>query len=89
MSLSESKNSSNQKINLAEDYNLESVTASSDNLIKIKKLEDNTSNLKFNKLRGLEDLYQTVAKSTVYIAAAFGEEEYGEGSGVIINSNEI
>ena len=90
VNISESDNFENIKIDVLQASYIENNLETFNNLIKTKnKVDENTTNLKFNKLRGYEDLYQKVAKSTVYIASFLEDESYGEGSGVIINSNQI
>ncbi len=60
---------------------LESVTSS---------VKTNTQNIKINKLRGFEDIYDTTAKGTVLIES-YDEKEniIGFGSGAIISKNQI
>lgn len=77
------------KIDLEQSKGINKALSNFKSLSDIQKVvDDNTKNLKFNKLRGYEDLYSAVAKSTVYIGV-YEDEEYFEGSGVIINSNDI
>ena len=42
-----------------------------------EKIEKNTQNIQFNKLRGFEDLYTKTANATVYVEAWINEDEYG------------
>ncbi len=53
-------------------------------------VKNNTSNLKINKLRGFEDLYDKTAKGTVLVES-YDENEnpIGFGSGAIISKNQI
>ena len=53
-------------------------------------VKNNTSNVKINKLRGFEDLYDKTAKGTVLVES-YDENEnpIGFGSGAIISKNEI
>lgn len=53
-----------------------------------EKIEKNTQNIQFNKLRGFEDLYTQIANSTVYIEAWI-DEVGGSGSGALVGSNKI
>lgn len=54
------------------------------------KIDLNTQNLKFNKLRGFEDLYNKVANGTVYVESIYENmDNYSFGSGAIISPNLI
>ena len=54
-----------------------------------EKIEKNTQNIQFNKLRGFEDLYTKTASATVFVEAWINEDEYYEGSGALVGSNKI
>ena len=54
-----------------------------------EKIEKNTQNIQFNKLRGFEDLYTKIANATVFVEAWINDDEYYEGSGALVGSNKI
>ncbi len=64
------------------------------NFQKVREIENkidfNTQSLKFNKLRGFEDLYTKVASGTVYVESVYEDSDSnGFGSGAIISPDLI